>query len=447
MLPLWCAVILLALGTATAGTPRPKKSMPLAARLDRILTAPQQQSLKLGARVIELPSGRVLYDRHGQRPMIPASNMKLVVMAAAIQQLGRDFKFQTVLTVRDLDLVVIGGGDPTIGDERLAAARGRPITALFHQWAQALKTAGVRQIPGNVLIDDSIFDRHFTHPQWPADQYQSWYEAPIGGLNFDANCIQAVVAPTQPKRPAKVWLVPGNTFLKIKNNTVTGKKQTVVVARPRHSDQLVLTGTVARKAPLQPVTVRDPGLYFGSVLKTVLATDGIAVGGKVLRQKVRFNDGRIPADCHIVAVHRTPLADPLARCGKDSLGMMAEGLFKTLGAQRSGQGTWESGRSAIHAFLRTAGIPANQVTIADGSGLSRYGRLSAAAATQVLAHVFRAPPEDFQLFRNSLATAGTDGTLKKRLRGRDTVGRIFGKTGTINGVRTLAGYIHTHSDR
>ena len=296
-------------------------------------------------------------------------------------------------------------------------------------------------------LDDSIFDRSFTHPRWPSDQFQSWYEAPIGGLNFNDNCVQAVVSPTKPKRPAKAWLVPRNDLVKIKNRTTTGKKQTVVVSRSRGSDSLVLSGSVSRKGTLQPITIRDPGLYFGSVMKTALAAEGIPVGGEVVREKVRLDNGRLPDSCNIVAVHRTPLADALRRCGKESLNMMAEGLFKTLGAHQSGLGSWESGRSTIHAFLRSVGVAANQVTVSDGSGLSRQNRLSAAAATEILAYMFQSSPENFTLFRDSLSVAGQDGTLRKRLRSGATAGRIFGKTGTINGVRTLAGFVHTASGR
>lgn len=432
---------------ADAGEKTPAQAHDLKSQLDAILRLPHTTKGRLSASVIELDTGRVLYEYRSKRPLIPASNMKLVVMAAAIDQLGPDYKFQTVLAIRDTDLVVVGGGDPTLGDERLAEARNENITALFQKWAQVIKDAGIRQIPGNIVVDDLIFDLKFTHPKWPQNQYQNWYEAPIGGLNFNANCVVAMVTPTKPKKPAKVRLMPDNRLIKISNKTTTGKKNTVVVARPRNTDTLVLRGSVAKESKLQEVTVRDPGLYFGSVLKRVLATEGIAVGGKVVREKVRLSNSHLPKECHILNVHRTPLADALARCGKDSLGMMAEGLFKTLGAQQSGLGSWDSGRSALHAFLRTVDVPADQVTVDDGGGLSRYNRLSAAAATKILKYMSERPEKDFELFKNSLAVAGTDGTLKKRLRNKDTKGRIFAKTGYINGVWTLAGYITTDADR
>ncbi len=434
--------------TATAQDAADKATSRLRAQLDAILVVPPPAKAELSAHVVDLGSGDVLYNRNGSSPKIPASNMKLVVMAAAVDELGPDYTFQTALAIRDLDLVVIGSGDPTLGDERLAAARGEDITAVLRGWAKALKEAGVEQVPGNIVIDDLIFDLKFTHPRWPKDQYQSWYEAPIGGLNFNNNCVQAVVAPTNPGKPAAITLLPDNDLIQIRNKTTTGKKKTtVVVMRARDSDKLILSGKVAKAGKLQEVTVRDPGLFFGAVLKKVLAAEGIPVGGRVVREKVRLESSRIPDDCYVAVVHRTPLADVLGRCGKDSLGMMAEGLFKTLGYHRDGLGTWNSGRSALHAFLRRLDVAAEQVTIDDGSGLSRTNRLSAAATTRVLRHMYARPAEAFDAFRGSLAVGGVDGTLKKRMRSTATKGRIFAKTGTINGVRTLAGYVHTHSDR
>lgn len=414
-------------------------------RLDKILTNHNQSKAVLGARVIELSGGRVLYDRDGHRPMLPASNMKLIVMAAAIDKLGKDYQFKTILAIRGDDLLVIGGANPTFGDERLARQRGETITAVFHAWADALKAAGVRQIPGNIVIDDSILDQQFIHPNWPADQFQKWYEAPIGGLNFNANCTAVRVRPTTPGKPAEASLVPGNRLLKIVNKTVTGKKNGATVSRKKDSDTVIVCGSVAKEGVHGPVTVRDPGLYFGSVLKTVLAAQGIRVAGNVVRETVRLNDGSIPAGCHIVAVHRSPLTDALSRAGKQSLGMAAEALIKLLGSEHSGTGSWDNGRLAVGEFLRKVGVPADQVTVDEGSGLSRANRLSPAAATQVLRYMYSAPDGAFETLRNALACAGVDGTMKKRCRWPETKGRVFAKTGYIKGVRTLTGYIHTTS--
>lgn len=419
----------------------------LTARLDAMLAVQPAAKGRLSAQVIDLDSGEIIYANHATDPLIPASNMKLLMMSAAVDMLGVDYKYQTVLAVRDVDLVILGSGDPTLGDDRLAVESGTSITSVLHEWAEALKKAGIRQIPGNIVIDDSIFDQQFTHPQWPANQYQAWYEAPVGGLNFAENCVKASVSPTEPGKKAKVLLVPGNTYMKVKNDTVTGGKNGLVASRLEDSDTLVVRGGVSKPGILEKVTVRDPGLYFGSVVRTILATNGIKVGGNVVREKIRLEGGRLPKECHIVHIHRSPLANALRRCGKDSRGMFAEALLKTLGAIDGEVGSWDSGRSMVHTFLRKVGAPANQITIDDGSGLSRYNRLSANAATLILQFIYKSGRPAFDLLRESLATPGTEGTLKKRLRDPSTRDRVFAKTGYINNVWTLAGYVKTEEEK
>jgi len=429
---------------ALGGEPGEEVVARLRSRLEALLTSHGQPKTRLGARVVELPSGRVLYDHNGDQPLIPASNMKLITLAAALDRLGADYKITTTLAARSKDLVILGGGDPTIGDDELCSARKESITALFHRWAEKLKAAGVTQIAGDIVIDDFAFDRQFVHPNWPGDQYQREYEAPVGGLNFGGNCISVRVSPTKPGQRAKATLVPGNTAIELANKTVTGSRNTASVNRARDGNTIVASGSVAGEQLLGPISIRAPGAYFGSVFKTVLASKGISVRGSVVRQKVRTADGGPPKDYRIIAVQETPLAAALARAGKDSHGMTAEAVFKLLGAAAGETGSWKSGRAATEAFLRKVGVSPEEAAIDDGSGLSRGNRLSAGAMTQVLRYMFTDQAK-FQALRDSLSHAGTDGTLKKRMRAPGVKGRVFAKTGYINGVRTLAGYVHTSS--
>lgn len=430
---------------ASAG-PKAWSQTAIADRLADALAPVSGAKTSLGVHIIDLSDGSTIYERNATNPMMPASCMKLAVMAAAVDHLGADYSFTTVLAIRGSDLVVIGSGDPTFGDEKLAEAREQESGAAFKQWAARLKAAGVRQIPGNIIVDDFVFDLEFVHPNWPKDQYQAWYEAPIGGLNFNANCVAAVVAPTTPGRPAAISLLPPNDYLSVSNETRTGSDMTVTVHRQRDSDTLMLRGNVSKGGQLEVVTVRDPGLFFGSVLKLAIEAEGIPVGGRVLREKVRVDANTLPPDVHVVAIHNAPIADAMSRAGADSLGMMAEGLFKAMGAKAAGVGSWESGQSAMNAYYRKLGISANQVSVDDGSGLSRENRISPAAMTRILSTVYR-DEKTFDLLRSSLGVSGESGTLRKRMRSGKARGRVFGKTGTIRGVRTLAGYIHAANDR
>ena len=409
--------------------------------LDRLLIDTASKRCQFGGCVIELPTGKVVYERNSTTPLMPASNMKLVVIAAAIDQLGKGFQFQTTLALSGKDLVIIGGGDPVLGDDRIAAARTQAITAVFHQWVDKLVAAGVKRIPGDIVIDDSLFDQQFVHPNWPADQYETWYEAPVGALSFNSNCVNVEVRRGNGK--PEVSMTPANTAFRIDNKAVMGGKQSVVVKREAKADVIRLTGEVARGATMGPISVRDPGLFTGSAFKTVLAARGIPVGGNVVRRRIRQADGRLPSECHVIAIQKTPLADALARAGKDSLGMVAETLIKLLGSRGKEPGSWTNGRAAVAAFLKKTGVPADQFKIDEGSGLSRENRLTPVGVARVLQYMFTVGNGSFELLKDSLATSGIDGTLDKRLRSPDTRGRIFAKTGYIKGVRTLAGYIQT----
>lgn len=413
--------------------------------LDRVLIDPASTRAQFGGCVIELPSGRVVYERNAQTPLIPASNMKLAVIAAAIDQLGKDFRFKTTLAVQGKDVILIGGGDPVLGDDRLAEVSKKPVTQVFHEFADKLLAAGVREIAGDLVIDDSMFDRQFVHPNWPTDQRDTWYEAPIGALNFNSNCVTVEV--TRGTGKVEATVSPANTAIGIDNKATPGAKQTLVARRTGDGDTISLTGAVARAVTLGPMSVRDPGLFTGSVFKTVLAAKGIRVSGNVVRRVIRRADGSLPPDCRVIAERATPITDALARAGKNSLGMVAEGLIKLLGARSGAAGSWENGRAAVSAYLKKIGVPAGQFTVDEGSGLSRTNRLSAAASTRILQYAFTAGNGQFETLRESLAVSGIDGTLDKRMRDKTVKGRVFAKTGYIKGVRTLAGYIHTGGDQ
>jgi D-alanyl-D-alanine carboxypeptidase/D-alanyl-D-alanine-endopeptidase (penicillin-binding protein 4) len=156
----------------------------LAARLDSILLAP---GAKVGARVIELPSRRELYAREADRAMMPASNLKLVTTATALDLFGPDHRFETRLGLSGDDVYLIGGGDPGLGDMVLAGwSKLKPLDH-FKAFAQALSDRGVTRIKGNLYYDDRALDEQWTLPTWSKSFREFWYAAPVSGLNFNDN--------------------------------------------------------------------------------------------------------------------------------------------------------------------------------------------------------------------------------------------------------------------
>ncbi len=406
------------------------------------LPHPQAQA---GACVIDLATGQTVFTLDADRPLTPASTMKLFAMSTALAELGAEFAFETVLATDGRNLLVIGDGDPGFGDEKIHRARGESPAAPFEAWTDELRRRGLTSVPGDIIIDEWVFADEPLHPTWEKDDLGKWYAAPVGALNINDNCLDITVTPAgRAGAPVQVTVQPENALLKIVNNCRSGGKGTPSLHHRPGTSDYTISGRAPKRWPFGPVAFADPGLLFADSLRTVLARKGISVHGQVRRARVRSPNGALPAPITVIGIHRTPLRDVLARAGKDSQNLFAECLLKRAGyahARRSGstdaRGSWRLGADAVFALLRHARIGTNGLVVADGSGLSRDNACTARQLASLLAYAHAQPTG--ALLHESLATAGVDGSLRRRLKNSD--GRVHAKTGTMHGVRTLAGYI------
>jgi D-alanyl-D-alanine carboxypeptidase/D-alanyl-D-alanine-endopeptidase (penicillin-binding protein 4) len=259
--------------------------------------------------------------------------------------------------------------------------------------------------------------------------------------------VDLTATPTRPGDLVVVSVRPENPRIEIRNNCRTGQGEPVL-RNVFGSFEYRLEGRTAKQWPFGAVAFPDPGLLFAESLRTHLAKTGVRVIGEVSRERIRLPDGAIPAGLTIIETHRTSLADCLARAGKNSQNLFAECLLKRAGyamASKSGMtpavGSWESGAAAVQRIAGTAGIDSAGLKVADGSGLSRDNTCTARQLAAILAWSNGQPFK--QVLHDSLAEAGVDGSLRKRLKNLD--GRIHAKTGTMRGIRTLAGYVDADS--
>jgi D-alanyl-D-alanine carboxypeptidase len=220
----------------------------LAARLDPILLAP---GATVSSRIIELPSRRELYARQADRPMMPASNMKLVTTATALDGFGPDHTFPTRIAVAGNDLYLIGSGDPGLGDSVIAGWDHKQPLDHFVPFAKALRDRGLTHLTGSLYYDDRAFDEQWTHPSWSKSFREFWYAAPVSGLNFDDNCIDVTVHPTAPGEPVTFDVMPPTAAIRIVNNCLTSDKQAPAIKRGRDPNEYILSGTCATRAELQ----------------------------------------------------------------------------------------------------------------------------------------------------------------------------------------------------
>lgn len=395
---------------------------------------------------------RILFRNDSDIPLIPASNLKLVTTAAALDKLGADFKFRTMLAVRTRedgrqDLVVWGDGDPTLGDAELLRKVGWGTTTVFESWAEQLKKRGITRVD-NVVVDDSVFDTEFVHPNWPVNQLHLRYSAGVGGLNLNANALDFMITIGGFGQVVSYTTDPATRYVNIRNTCVRGNENAIWLTRHLGGNEITLGGqtNASTGAPVS-VTIHDPPMYAGTVLAETLMRCGITVAGEVQRDRTDMNaylqaDEKARAAWTFIAAHETPLAIVLARTNKDSMNMYAESLLKRLGRAASGgseSGSWANGVAAAGAYLQKLGVPAEQFKLDDGCGLSKENRISASALATVLAANFHAPTRETWL--QSLAIADIDGTFANRFSGTDLRGRVFGKSGYVAGVSTFSGYL------
>ncbi len=421
----------------------------LAEKIRTLLADSRLGKMDIGIRIEALgPGGAVITERRADQPFKPASNQKLIITATALSVLPADFTYRTILARRGNDLIIIGSGDPSIGDPRLRERPDEPITSIFHVWADKLQAAGLTEIAGDLIFDDFVFEQQFVPASWTRQHnLQGWSAAPVGGLNFNDNCVDVTIKPAAKSgEPAEVTLIPDSTYTRLANTSRTAAKGEPMIQRSGDNPMTVqVSGPVSRGNGGSPfsLTVVDPGMFFACTTRTSLAAKGIRIVGQTRRQRIRRMDGSVPEDLRIVAVYESKLDDFLWRVNKSSQNMFAEALLKTAGAYGPSHtptqiGGYDTGREAVRAFLKSIGVSLTGIVIDDGSGLSHDNRITPEAIVKVLAYMDQHPRRD--LFRSSLAEPGDqDGTLRRRM--KDLNGRVFAKTGYISGASTLSGYV------
>ena len=403
----------------------------------RLLRDPALRGARVGVSIVDLASGRPVFERESHRLMVPASNLKLLVGAAALRQWGPTYRFETpVLAEAGPDangviegpLWIIGRGDPSLVSESL------------WKMAEEIRLLGVREIRGGIAVDGSHFDRLRTHPDWEPVTRRA-YEAPTSAfaVNYSSFRIEVSGAPEAGGK-ARLQTAPRVTYFRTRSDALTlasGDVMELEIGRlPDGTGEHVVVRGVF---PLgdEPRTfwrsVELPELYAASVLRAQLESQGVRVSGPI-----RF--GPAPAGAReLLRFEGEPVARIVQLLNKWSNNFVAEQLTKLLGAERhGGPARWETGRQALAEFLEQIGVGRDQAVISDGSGLSARNRISPAALVAVL-RAGATDPASGPEFLASLPLGGLDGTLEDRM--QEVTQPVRGKTGHLRHVSSLTGIL------
>jgi serine-type D-Ala-D-Ala carboxypeptidase/endopeptidase (penicillin-binding protein 4) len=418
----------------TLATSRPAT---LSEKLTEILNRRADAGAIVSARVIDLESGKELFVQEADRPMIPASNMKLTVTAPALEYFGPDAVFETDLAISGNDLYLIGHGDPGLGDDAIADKYGKDSYAPIDAWADELIATKKTLFSGNLYFVDNAFESLRTHPTWEGE-LNEWYAAPVSGLNYNDNCIDAILKPADADQSPAAEVIPetSNTIVLINQaTTVTGKENDVDWDRAQTNNTYTIKGNITKVTKLQSKPVTDPGAMFADAVRTRFAKKGITIGGQILRAEAGPT-----GEMTKLKPATTKLSDVLWRINKNSQNTLAEALAKKLGLQQRGApGSWKNANDAIRIFFKQSNIDATGYVFADGSGLSVDNRVTIRLISDILMTMARS--KNFDAFRNSMTIMGVDGTTSSRL--KDLPNRVYAKTGYISHVRSLSGYAKT----
>lgn len=415
----------------------------LARDIDKILSDKRLKGVRVSVHVRDLHTDKTLYEQHADRKLNPASNAKIITAAAALDRFGPSHTYKTELWGHgkktgdgqfDGDLALVGGGDP------------------FLEWSHLLEMAerarrkGIKTITGDLLVDDTTFDDVMMPPAFDQKREEAPYRTTVGGVAAAFSAMTVIVSPgKEGKRPAVSFDPPCDYAI------IDNKATTVASSRAARKDPLSIklardgqrTRVIIRGKTHQGASVRKrvdaPTLYAGHLMKAALKRLGVELKGKVRRAPS-------PKGGRLLARHKSyTMTYLLVAMQKWSNNFMAEMIFKSLD-QGDDPATWAGAQSRVQDFLGKAGLKPGSYKFTNGSGLYDANELSARQLTTLLAYM-ETRRDLLPDFEASLAVAGVDGTLGRRMRNTRAQGQLRAKTGTLNKVVTLTGVVWTADGR
>ncbi len=408
-----------------------------------------------GIYIERLDNHKVIYEKDAHKLFHPASNRKIIVAALALEYLGADFSFETPIYLNGTienqrlngEIIVKASGDPTfhpIYDPR------RSYNFPFNDWAKEIKNKGIQSVRGDIVIDVSVFAKNDNIPTgWCWEQLKDSYASPSSAFSLFENCVTIKYNSSDNiGEPVKYSLIPDISSFLLENNSKTisnaGFCNINIIKSPLDS-KYIITGSMGNG--VKPQTIRipmtNPEIQVAEAFKSTLEKEGISILGKIklLNDRKEIDYTKLTP----VFIQKSPdLKRIIKQMLIESNNFFAEQIYKSISAQKEGVGSYERSRIFERRTWSRWGLPAREIVPSDGSGLSRFDLISPYFFSQLLKYIYE--KKSVWEFENLLPTNGINGTMRGRISKQDYINKVKAKTGTVNRVSCLSGYLYTHNN-
>lgn len=397
--------------------------------------------------VYNITTGKEIYARNAELSVTPASVQKLLTTGVGFARLGSDFRFTTKISMRgDIDrdgvlhgnIYLTGGGDPLLGSYRY---RQTTSDSLFASWTLALKKKGIRRVDGRVCYNVSIFDEQPLHDSWQWGDIGNYYAAGVSGLNFHENMYFVYF------NAGKKLGYPATAVRTVPKNIDIHGTCEVTTAGENTGDQVTIYGSPTNKERLYRGTVPfgktdfavrgampNPARTCADLFSSYMRTHGIGVSSNSMQVYSTPDSLRQVVDYRSTSYYTIAQYTNLT-----SNNIYAESIFKYLGYDKYGIGSFENGSRVVMDYLKDKGLATGGVHVVDGSGLSRLNSITASFMCRYLATMSK--ESFYNEFLQSIAKVGENGTAKNLLPNLPKNITVHVKTGTMDGVKAYAGYV------
>lgn len=397
--------------------------------------------------VIDHNTGKIVTSYNKDIAVVPASVMKLVTTATALEILGPEHKFKTIIEYSgklidgtlDGDLILIGGGDPTLGSRHF----NKDQLSFMKTWIDKIKDAGIKKINGNIVAYSGLFDNEPISPYWIWEDIGNYYAAGAYGLGVFDNSFQITFRSGKTgTTPEMISVKPEVPGLKIENRlkAADNNKDSAYIYGVPFQNERFVTGTIPcnRDAFSIRGDIPDPSSFLADLLKKELNKAGIQVNGKSFAEK-SLPDKNLKT----VLIHTQSsetLLDIISKTNEKSDNVYAEYLLRHIAlSKHSYPATTKDGLSVIKDFWDKKGLDMNALVMLDACGMSPGDRIS----SELLVRLLDSELSDSRygdIFEKSLPLAGLQGSVASFLKGTQLAGKVRVKSGTMQGVTCYAGY-------